>query len=314
MSGVQTRKGRKAAQPQQQQVPVVQVVPPARKGRGTSASQKTTQVASSVSTAAKTSAVNTTAHGTVNSVSSKKGKSKTGKSKKVQSNQPIVQQTDDGIPSDLDDSQNTTHNNSTDESVSVDDGLDDETLAMIAESDIQADEKSKQDLLRQLAVINKRQRETRKIKQKVQERNVSFVTPRTPDRESRLSRRPQLEETPNATGARELGIFDVKQDLETFLLRFEHCSERFKWKSGDRKFYMQGALMDHCSFILKMVGPEARCADMIKQLRINFGTDKQYKSNLAALNNRRRKKGEKLSDFYLEMCKLRANVTRPEKD
>ena len=139
MSGVQTRKGRPTTQTQVQGNPVIPVVPPARVGRGASASRKAAKAVPPVQTAAKAQAANTTAHGTGNSVSSKKGKSKTGKSKQVQSNQPIVQQSsDDGNITDLDDEQNVTQD-SEDDSDHPDTDLDDSTIAKIAEEDIKAD-------------------------------------------------------------------------------------------------------------------------------------------------------------------------------
>ena len=311
MSGVQTRKGRPATQvqAQPQPVPVVPVVPPARVGRGASASRKAAKAVPPVQTAAKAQAANTTAHGTMNSVSTKKGKSKTGKSKQVQSNQPIVQQSsDDGNITDLDDEQNVTQD-SEDDSDHPDTDLDDSTIAKIAEEDIKADEKLKKELYKQIAVLNKRQKEAVKTKKKAQERAVTFVTPRTPERE-RPSRRPEVEKdgSPSTVGERQLGVFDGKVALETFLLRFERCEKRFKWKESDRVFFLTGAIMEYASFILKIVGPEASCDEIIQQLKTNFGNDRQYKRNQANLNNRRRQRGEKLEDFYLDLCRLRAKV------
>ena len=105
-----------------------------------------------------------------------------------------------------------------------------------------------------------------------------------------------------------LGTFDGRTDLDAFLVRFRACSRNFKWTETEKVFYLMNALTDRAEPIVKEVGSDGTLEDVMKLLQSRFGNRCKQEKFRNKLKNRRRGPDESLQDFYLDLCRLRANA------
>ena len=105
-----------------------------------------------------------------------------------------------------------------------------------------------------------------------------------------------------------LGTFNEKTDLDTFLIRFKTCSRNFKWSETEKVFYLMNSLTGSAESLVKEVGSEGTLDDIMRLLQSRFGNRCKLQKFRTELNNRRRSPGESLQDFYLDLCRLRANA------
>ena len=105
-----------------------------------------------------------------------------------------------------------------------------------------------------------------------------------------------------------LGTFDGRTDLDAFLVRFRACSRNFKWSETEKVFYLMNALTERAEPIVKEVGSDGTLEDVMKLLQSRFGNRCKQEKFRNELKNRRRGPDESLQDFYLDLCRLRANA------
>ena len=110
---------------------------------------------------------------------------------------------------------------------------------------------------------------------------------------------------PIPAGFNILGIFNFKSDLETFLSRFENCSEYFGWNEKDKLFQLKNSLIEAAGFIVGEIGPGAKLCEIIQLLKLRFGNENQMERFRAELKSRRRKPGESLQHLFQDVCRLK---------
>ena len=112
----------------------------------------------------------------------------------------------------------------------------------------------------------------------------------------------------NPVGGEMLGTFNGKTDLDTFLIHFKTCSQNFKWSETERVFYLMSSLTESAESLGKEVGFEETLEDIMKLLKSRFGNRCNLEKFRTELKNRKRISGESLQDFFLDLCRLRANA------
>ena len=112
----------------------------------------------------------------------------------------------------------------------------------------------------------------------------------------------------NPTEGKLLGFYDGRTDLESFLTKFERCSEYFGWSDEDQLFQLSNALSDDAAYVVREVGPRGTKDKIINLLKLWFGNDLLIDKFRAELQNRKRKKGESLKDLYLDLSRLKSHA------
>ena len=106
-------------------------------------------------------------------------------------------------------------------------------------------------------------------------------------------------------GLNNLGTFNGKSDLETFLSRFENCSEYFGWNEKDKLFQLKNSLIEAAGFVVSEIGSCAKLCEIIQLLKLRFGNENQMERFRAELKSRRRKPGESLQHLFQDLCRLK---------
>ena len=88
---------------------------------------------------------------------------------------------------------------------------------------------------------------------------------------------------PMPAGFNNLGTFNGKSDLETFLSRFEICSEYFGWNEKDKLFQLKNSLIEAAGFVVSEIGPGAKLCEIIQLLKLRFGNENQMERFRAEL-------------------------------
>ena len=101
-----------------------------------------------------------------------------------------------------------------------------------------------------------------------------------------------------------LGTFDGSKCFETFMAKFENCSQYFKWDPNDQVFQLKAALEGPAGQILWDLPPEATLESIKRLLRCRFGSENQAERFRAELRVRRRKTGETLQCLYQDIRRL----------
>ena len=102
-----------------------------------------------------------------------------------------------------------------------------------------------------------------------------------------------------------IGTFNGKSDLETFLSRFENCSEYFGWNEKDKLFQLKNSLIEAAGFVVSEIGSGAKLCEIIQLLKLRFGNENQMERFRAELKSRRRKPGESLQHLFQDWCRLK---------
>ena len=103
-----------------------------------------------------------------------------------------------------------------------------------------------------------------------------------------------------------LETYDGTTPLETFLAKFNNCSEYYGWSERDRLFHLRASLDKTAGNILWDAGVQSSTADVITLLRNRFGNQNQAERFRAELKARRRKNGEPLQAVYQDVRRLMA--------
>ena len=67
-----------------------------------------------------------------------------------------------------------------------------------------------------------------------------------------------------------LGTFNGKSDLETFLPRFENCLEYFGWNEKDKLFQLKNSLIEAAGFVVSEIGPRSQTFGNYSVVEIAF--------------------------------------------
>ena len=103
-----------------------------------------------------------------------------------------------------------------------------------------------------------------------------------------------------------LETYDGTTPLETFLAKFNNCSEYYGWSERDRLLHLRASLDKTAGNILWDAGVQSSTADVITLLRNRFGNQNQAERFRAELKARRRKNGEPLQAVYQDVRRLMA--------
>jgi len=103
-----------------------------------------------------------------------------------------------------------------------------------------------------------------------------------------------------------LSSFDGQMPLESFLAKFENCSDYYSWNAKKRICHLKNSLEGQASQILWGLPSEATEADVIRLLSNRWGTESQAERFRAELASRRRKPGESAQAVYNDIRRLLA--------
>jgi len=103
-----------------------------------------------------------------------------------------------------------------------------------------------------------------------------------------------------------LGVYRGESSLETFLAKFENCSQFTQWSDRERLFYLRNALEGVAGQVLWDVNAGQSVEALIRLLRNRFGNQNQMERYRAELKARRRQPGESLQKLYQDICRLMA--------
>jgi hypothetical protein len=101
-----------------------------------------------------------------------------------------------------------------------------------------------------------------------------------------------------------LGSYDGQKSLETFLAKFENCSDYFEWSETDRVFQLRASLDGAAGQLLWSMPKETTVKKIIQLLRNRFGNINQSERFRAEIKMRKRKSNETLQSLYIDMCRL----------
>lgn len=91
-----------------------------------------------------------------------------------------------------------------------------------------------------------------------------------------------------------LGTYDGSSSLETFLAKFENCSEYSEWTDADRLYHLRASLEGPAGQLLWSAPKEATVDTVIKLLKNRFGNLHQQERCRAELKSRKRRSNESL--------------------
>ena len=91
-----------------------------------------------------------------------------------------------------------------------------------------------------------------------------------------------------------LGSYNGNTCLETFLAKFENCSEYFRWNERDRMFHLRASLEGSAGQVLWDADKNLSVSGTIKILRAWFENEHQAERFGAELCARKRQKDETL--------------------
>ena len=101
-----------------------------------------------------------------------------------------------------------------------------------------------------------------------------------------------------------MGTYNGSTCLETFLAKFENCSEYLNWTVRDRLFHLKASLEGPAGQLLWNVPKDITVDRLIELLRNRFGTENQAERYRAELRARKRQPNESLQSLYHDIAKL----------
>ena len=103
-----------------------------------------------------------------------------------------------------------------------------------------------------------------------------------------------------------LGHYDGTTCLETFLAKFDNCSDYYSWDERGRLCHLRAALDGGAGQVLWDAGKQSSVEEIIRLLKNRFGTQNQDERYRAELKARRRRNGEALQAVYHDVRRLMA--------
>jgi len=103
-----------------------------------------------------------------------------------------------------------------------------------------------------------------------------------------------------------LGQFDGSSPLETFLAKFENCSDYYNWDDRERLCHLRASLDSEAGQVLWDAGTQTSTENVIDLLKNRFGNQNQCERYRAELKTIRRQKGSSLQTVYNEVRRLMA--------
>ena len=103
-----------------------------------------------------------------------------------------------------------------------------------------------------------------------------------------------------------LGHYDGTTCLETFLAKFDNCSDYYSWYERERLCHLRAALDGGAGQVLWDAGKQSSVEEITRLLTNRFGTQNQDERYRAELKARRRRNGETLQAVYHDVRRLMA--------
>ena len=101
-----------------------------------------------------------------------------------------------------------------------------------------------------------------------------------------------------------LGTYNGSTCLETFLAKFENCSEYLNWSARDRLFHLKASLEGPAGQLLWNAPKDITVNRLVELLRNRFGTNNQAERYRAELRARKRRPNELLQSLYHDIARL----------
>ena len=101
-----------------------------------------------------------------------------------------------------------------------------------------------------------------------------------------------------------LGTYNGSTCLDTFLAKFENCSEYLNWSVRDRLFHLKASLDGPAGQLLWNAPKDITVDRLIELLRNRFGTNNQAERYRAELRARKRQPSESLQSLYHDIARL----------
>ena len=101
-----------------------------------------------------------------------------------------------------------------------------------------------------------------------------------------------------------LGSYDGQRSLETFLAKFENCSDYFEWSEADRLFHLRASLDGAAGQLLWAMPKDTTVEKVTQLLRNRFGNINQSERFRAEIKMRKRRSSETLQALYIDITRL----------
>ena len=111
-----------------------------------------------------------------------------------------------------------------------------------------------------------------------------------------------------------LGHYDGTTCLETFLAKFDNCSDYYSWNERERLCHLRAGLDGGAGQFLWDAGKQGSVEKITRLLTNRFGTQNQDERYRAELKARRRRNGETLQAVYHDVRRLMALPFRGNRD
>jgi len=107
--------------------------------------------------------------------------------------------------------------------------------------------------------------------------------------------------------------FDGGNPLETFLAKFDNCTEYYGWNERERLYHLHVSLDSEAAYVLCDLDKLATSKDLIRMLRKRFGNQDQRERFRAKLKAIHRRYGSTLQSVYSEVRRVMALAFPGEK-
>ena len=89
-----------------------------------------------------------------------------------------------------------------------------------------------------------------------------------------------------------LNNFDGTKPLETFLAKFENCSDYYQWDERERLYHLRASLDGEAAQILCDIDKHSTADEVVQLLKKRFGNQDQRERYRAELKAIRREEGQ----------------------
>lgn len=103
-----------------------------------------------------------------------------------------------------------------------------------------------------------------------------------------------------------MGTYDGPTPLETFLAKFENCTEYYNWDERERLHHLRASLERDAGQVFWDSAKRSTVEEVIQLLKDRFGGQNKCERYTAELKNLKRKKGESLQTVCHETRRLMA--------
>ena len=152
----------------------------------------------------------------------------------------------------------------------------------------------------QHSLLDEMRNELAKVKEELRRRNHRDMSPKT------IAAASATAASKRTLPTLKLGTYDGTTPIETFLAKFENCSDYYEWSERERLHHLKASLEKDAGQVLWDSVSYTTVADVIKLLKNRFGGDSQCERYRAELRSIKRKKNDTVQTVYQEIRRLMA--------